>query len=205
MYFLAAHSFWDENGDAITTLAVYAAGILGYALVVNVFYQIISRRIMFGAVRRHGEMRVKGPMGGFAYLLVFPFISFAFFLLLSLSLLFLGGENQDPAVTFTLAMAVVLAVRVAAYFSEPTSHDVAKMLPLGLLGVILVRAEFINVLDSIERMTSIVEHVGLVAVYFGVVVVVEYVLRIIWMMFHPDHRGPRRAKRYAKREAAKQG
>ncbi len=177
----AAQTFWDQNGAAIETLAVYATGILLYAVVVNFFYQIISRRVMFGEAKGDGAPRVKGPLHGFLYLILFPLFSFGFFLVLSVSLIFLGGEEQTLSLTFTLAMAVVLAVRVSAYFSEATSHDVAKMLPLGLLGVILVRAEVADFADSVRRLGTITDHADLVMLYFAIVVVVEYLLRTIYL------------------------
>lgn len=173
--------FWQQNGYAIETLALYAGGILLYALLVNFFYQIISKRVMFGGKGEPGQRRVGGPFNGFLYLMMFPLLSFAFFLLLSMSLIFLGGEGQSPELTFTLGMAVVLAVRVASYFNEATSHDVAKMLPLGLLGVILVNAQFNDFVGSLRRLEAIWEHADLVLLYFGVVVVVEYMLRTIYL------------------------
>ncbi len=177
-----AQNFWQQNGGAIETLATYGAGILVYALAVNFFYQIISKRVMFGAREKDGQVSVGGPLHGFLYLIFFPLFSFGFFLLLSVSLIFLGGSDQDLAVTFTLAMAVVLAVRVSAYFSEATSHDVAKMLPLGLLGVILVRAEFADFQASVARLATIADFADLVALYFGIVVIVEYLLRTIYLV-----------------------
>lgn len=183
--------FWTRNGDAIESLGIYAGGILGYALIVNTFYQIISKRVMFAGKSVDGELRVGGPGRGFLYLMMFPLVSFAFFLLLSLSLLFLGGENQTPAQVITLSFAVVAAVRIAAYFSEATSHDVAKMLPLGLLGVILVQAQFQSLTESVAQLRSFFDHADLVALYFGVVVVLEYLLRGVYLTVgHRPRSGP---------------
>lgn len=175
-----AGSFWDAQGPAIETLALHGAAILVYALVVNTFYQIISRRVMFGGRRVGGVVRLQGPLHGFLRLLAFPLVSFAFFLVLSMALLFMG-DGQSPALTITLSMAVVLAVRVAAYVNESTSHDVAKMLPLGLLGVLLVRADAADFARSIRQLEGLVDEAALVGLYFGVVVVVEVVLRSIWL------------------------
>lgn len=174
-------SFWERNGPAAESLGVYALGILAYALVVNAFYQIISRRVMFGGTKVRGKQRLQGPMFGFGQLFLFPLVSFAFFLLLSTALLFLGGE-QSPTLSFTTAMAVVLAVRAAAYINEATSHDVAKMLPLGLLGVILIRADLVDLVASLQRLSALYEEIALVGLYLGVVIVCEYLFRIVWMI-----------------------
>jgi hypothetical protein len=185
--------FWQENGPAIQSLVVYALGILVYVLVVYMFYQVMSRRLMFAHRQDDGTPKLGGRWAGLLYLLLFPLVSFAYFLLLTLSLLFLGGEEQNELLTITLAAAIVLAVRVAAYFNQPTSHDLAKTLPLGLLAVILVRADlFQNLVDSTNRLAVLQDHAALVAAFFAMIVLVEFVLRALWHLFRGirRHRQP---------------
>ncbi len=175
-------TFWERNGEAIESLGIIAGGILVYGLIVNLFYQIISKRVMFAAKTYDGRDHVGGPGRGFVYLMMFPLVSFAYFLVLSFALLFLGGEHQSPQQVITLSFAVVAAVRTAAYFSEATSHDVAKMLPLGLLGVILVQAEFQSARESVGQLKNFFDHSDLVILYFAIVVVLEYALRSCYMI-----------------------
>lgn len=172
-------AFWDEKGaDALKSLAVHSLGILVYGLVVNFYYQILSHRVMLG--RKQGAKRVSTSRRTFVYVLAFPLISFSFFLILSAALLFLA-EGVEPLAIFTLAMAILLAVRVAAYLSEATAHDLAKLLPLGLLGVILVRQDFSTSLTaSIDSMLEIFENLDVIGLFLVVVVAVEYLLRAIW-------------------------
>jgi len=171
-----------------------------YALVVNAFYQIISKRVMFAGKEESGKIRLGGPGAGFLYLLAFPMVSFAFFLLLSAALLYLGDFAESTGSVenvFTLAMAIVLAVRVSAYFSEATSHDLAKMLPLGLLGVALVRADFTKTFgESLSAITGLLDEWRIVLVYFAIVVIAEYLLRSIYLLsastrgkVHPIRKG----------------
>ncbi len=175
-----AEGFWANFGDALEGLALIAFGILGYALVVNAFYQVISRRIMFGRKLRDGRIVLGDGKHAVAYIATFPLISLAYFLLLSMALLFLGGSERDPLVIFTTSMAILAAVRIAAYVSEPASHDLAKMLPLGLLGVFLVQQEFTSFVAALRQMFTIVDHFAVVAVYFGFVVFLEFGLRLAW-------------------------
>ncbi len=174
-------TFWNNNQDAIEGFAVYTLGILIYALIVNLFYQHISKRVMFAGRTVRGRTRVKGPAKGWVYLMLFPMVSFAFFLLLSLSLLFLGSQNQTATQVVTFSFSLVAAVRVAAYFSEATSHDVAKMLPLGLLGVVVVQAQFSSLAESGRRLAEFFDHAGLVAFFFVIVVALEYGLRAFYI------------------------
>jgi len=194
----AVQGFWDDYGTRIKTLSMWAGGILVYGLLVNAFYQIISKRVMFARKERNGEVHVGGPGAGFVYLMVFPLFSFLFFILLSAALIFLGGDDGRATTTvFTLAMAIVLAVRVAAYLSEPTSHDIAKMLPLGLLGVFLVDASLVTDYGpAFARLLEIFDHVKLLGVYLLIVVVVEYLLRSVFLAVRASrrHRGLRPAR-----------
>ena len=100
---------------------------------------------------------------------------------MTLTLLFLGGENQNDLLTITLAAAIVLAVRVAAYFDQPTSHDLAKTLPLGLLAVILVRSDLFENLAN--RLTLLEDRADLVGTFFVVVVIVEFTLNALWHVY----------------------
>ncbi len=178
-------------------------GILTYALVVNAFYQVISRRVMFGKKLADGRRVVGDGTSAFLHLATFPLIGAAYFLLLSAALLFLGGPERDALVIFTTSMAILVAVRVGAYISEPASHDLAKMLPLGLLGVFLVQQEFTTFVDAVEQMLRLVDHAAILAMYFGFVVLMEYGLRIVWSI-RQSVAAKRRAKARAEALAAHQ-
>lgn len=171
-------AFVSAFGDEILSLLILMAGILVYTLIVNEFYQRLSKRVMFAKEDEHGTMR-SGFLGWISYVLLFPLVSFAFFVLLSGALMFLSREGQSAMEVYTLAMAIVAAVRVAAYFSEEASHDLAKLLPLGLLGVFLVRYEFSGVLAAFEQVVEAVENLDVLLAYFVVVVILEYTLRFL--------------------------
>jgi hypothetical protein len=167
---------WAELWQTVEVLFIYAGGIAVYALVVNVFYQILSHRTMFG--RRVGGTRVPTFGRFLLYVATFPVITFAFFLVLTLALLFLSAADTEPLIVFTTAMAIVLAVRVLAYINQAASHDVAKMLPLGLLGVFLVTQQVTSFADSAQNVFEGLVQWRTVAAYFAVVVVVEFTLRM---------------------------
>lgn len=171
-------AFISAFGEEILGLLVLMAGILVYTLIVNEFYQRLSKRVMFAKKDEHGNVR-SGFFGWLSYIFLFPLVSFAFFVLLSLALLFLSEQGQDPMEVYTLSMAIVAAVRVAAYFSEEASHDLAKLLPLGLLGVFLVRYEFTGILAAFDQLTQALESLDVLLAYFVVVLVLEYSLRLL--------------------------
>lgn len=176
-------------GDDLVELAVYAVGIAVYTLAVIALYVPMSTRMMFA--RRFGERRVATPVRRFAYVLVFPFLSFAFFLLVAGSMAFMSDFSQgglSVRATMTIAMAIVLAIRICAYFSEAAAQDLARVMPLGLLGVILVTNQFADLRESLENLRAMAGEGTLLGLYFVVVVGVEFVLRALYeVLGRPGH------------------
>lgn len=171
-------AFVDAFGDQVLSLLVLMAGILVYTLIVNEFYQRLSKRVLFAKEDEEGNVR-SGFFNWLSYVLLFPVVSFAFFLLLSLALLFLSPEGQAAMQVYTLSMAIVAAVRVAAYFSQDASHDLAKLLPLGLLGVFLVRFEYTGLLSAFDQLKQAIENIDVLLAFFVVVLLLEYSLRFL--------------------------
>lgn len=170
-----------EHADDLATLAVYGVGIAVYTLLVILLYVPMSTRMMFA--RRFGKREVATRARRFAYVLLFPFLSFAFFLLVAGSMVFMASFSEGdltPRDVMTLSMAIVLAIRVCAYFSEAAAQDLARVMPLGLLGVVLVTNEFSDLRESVENLRAFAEEPGLLALYFVVVVAVEFALRLVY-------------------------
>jgi len=95
--------------------------------------------------------------------------------------MFLGflGKNQTTESILLVSIALVSAVRVAAYYNELLSRDLAKMLPFALLGIYLVDQSYFEFEVSLELMKSIPEYWILLVYYFAFIIVLEFVLRIL--------------------------
>src|SRR5687768_12551624 len=85
--------FWTQYGPNLTELAVYAAGIAGFAIAVALLYVPMGTRLMFA--KRFGEKAIATPGRRFLYVLFFPLVSFAFFLLVSATLFAFGAATGD--------------------------------------------------------------------------------------------------------------
>lgn len=188
--------FWTEYGKQLTDLAILAGGITAYTLVVTWLYVPMGTRLMFA--KRFGEKAVATPGRRFLYVLLFPLVSFGFFLVVGGSMLFLsspevGGSNLTQPEILTISMALVLAIRVAAYFHEDGAQEVAKVMPLGLLGVVLVTGQFNSLGQSLANgFQGLQDNLALILVFFLVVVVVEFLLRGIYEL--AGRPGGKRAK-----------
>lgn len=191
--------FWTEYGPSLSDLAVYAAGIAVYTIVVTLLYKPLSSRLMFA--KRLGDRAVATTGRRFLYVLLFPLVSFGFFLVVASALFFLssfeigaeveGEAGLSPQSILTIAMATVLAIRICAYFHEDGAEELAKVMPLGLLGVVLVTNRVEGLGESLENMLQFFDHLPLILVFFMVVVLVEFLLRGVYELAgRPKHKPP---------------
>jgi len=189
--------FWSQHGGDLETLAIYAVAITVYTLLVTWLYVPMSQRLMFA--KELGERRLATPGRRLAYVFLFPLVSFAFFLIVSAAMLFLsnftgngsGGAGLQPQDALVIAMATVLAIRLCAYLNEKAADELAKVMPLGLIGVALLvnPVQDTQLEDSIAKMGYYLDNWQLVGVFFLIVVGVEFLLRIVYELAgRPKHR-----------------
>lgn len=167
---------WRGYEAELQTLLIYAIGISVYIGFVFAFYQSISKRDAFSGKRERG-------FGGWlAYMakswLVFPLMSFLYFSVLAGSL-FLLAKSQDTKQIFLVAMSVVVGVRVVTYASEGAATDLAKLLPLGLLGVLIVDPTTIQWSQVWARFAGVSSQLPLLGRYFLLFLVMETTLKAI--------------------------
>ncbi|HET6399068.1 MAG TPA: hypothetical protein VFH47_05900, partial [Candidatus Thermoplasmatota archaeon] len=188
--------FWTQYGDAIELFAIYTAGIVIYTLLSAACYTFLSRRSMFG--ERNRTDAVRGLAVGMGYISIFPLVSFAFFLLLAASFLFFFNAEADANLTteriFTISMAIVAAVRLAAYVHEDTAHELAKLIPLGLLGIFLVFNDVTTLKESFLALRAILDEIDVVGVFFAIVVLLEFLLRALYLAGRAAGRASRRPR-----------
>jgi len=181
---------FEDYADDLAVMTVYGVAIALYTVAVAILYVPMGTRMMFA--RRFGERRIATPGRRFAYVVLFPFMSFLFVLVIAISMLFMAKFSTNALTTrqvLTLAMAVVLAIRVCAYFSETAAVDLAKTMPLSMLAVVLVTNGVSDLRDSLENLEQIDDDPMLLLVFFVVVVVVEFVLRAAYELLGRPEKG----------------
>src|SRR5207253_9908280 len=57
-----------------------------------------------------------------------------------------------------------------SYLNETAADELAKVMPLGLLGVVLVTNQLATLRESIDNLARLGDHVALIGVYFVLVV-----------------------------------
>jgi len=122
----------DFGRDVSTIdLLSFSFGMVAYGVFVWHFYRLIARREIVSLTLQ------KYPTGGkrltslivyiAKYIIVFPLVVTAWFFAYSLFMFFLAPEIDQDFV-FLIVISLVVAIRIAAYYKEDLSKDLAKMM-----------------------------------------------------------------------------
>jgi len=143
-----------------------------YSIVIYHFYRYIARRDCFKPSKRKHSKTV----GFFKYVFLFPFVAFLFFMGFSLLLIFLTKNYEISQIMYT-SFALVIAIRIMAYYTEDLSKDVAKMLPFAILAIFLVDSSYFSIGTVETRLNALPDNVNYIVQFLLLIILVEWILR----------------------------
>ena len=160
--------------QSLITLTIYTFGMVLYAVVIWHFYRHLAKKEIFE----------KKGTGGYIlkYLILFPLISFLWFLVISVFLFFLAKGLSVESVLLA-SITIVSAVRVAAYYNEDLSKDLAKMIPFALLAIFIVDSSYFSYELVMQRIDMLPLLMPLVLRYMLFVFCLEITLRTFYNLF----------------------
>jgi len=147
---------FDGGAGILIPAALFAGSVAFFGFVIFNLHRHMSLHNVLG-IDLSGLRKRGGLLFWCLYLLayvalygaVFPFVAYLWFCVLVVLLAFLYN-TKGPDELLLIAMAVLTAVRVTAYYDESLSRDIAKILPYGLLGIFLVNLGQFDYRESIE-------------------------------------------------------
>lgn len=174
--------------DATATLkplVFFCFGVAVYAIFIFNFYRFMGRKDIFQLdlekfeQSRFRSMRVLLHMIFYVgkYLILFPIVAFAWFVILTVLLTFLA-KNRSLDSILLVSMSVLSAIRVTAYYNEDLSRDLAKMLPFALLGVFLIDLSYFSLPVSLQALQQAPGQLDRIIYYLGFVIGLEFILRL---------------------------
>jgi hypothetical protein len=174
--------------DATATLRPLISFVLGmaiYAVFIFNFYRFLGRKNIFELnLDKYQQSRFQFPrvmlhliFYVIKYLMVFPFVAFAWFVILTVLLAFLAKEQPIDRILL-VSIAVLSAIRITSYYNEDLSRDLAKMLPFALLGVFIIDLSYFSIPGSIGALQQVMTQWESIAYYLIFVMGLELVLRI---------------------------
>ena len=144
-----------------------------YSIIIFHFYRYIARRDVF----KPGKSKHTKLVGFLKYFFLFPFVAILFFIGFSLMLIFLTKSYTILDVLYT-SFAIIVAIRITAYYTEDLSKDVAKMLPFAILAIFLVDSSYFSIDTVNARINTIPENINSIIQFLILIILVEWILRI---------------------------
>ena len=172
--------------DLVLPVVFYVLGMVAYTVFIFKFYRFIASRDMFALdlssyeqsryvwVRRFLHM----VMYVAKYLIVFPAFAFFWFAVLTFILALLSKERPISEILI-IALATVGVIRVASYYSEELSRDVAKILPFAVLGLFLIDASFFEIGKSLNVLRGAEDYRESILYYMVFIIALEFTMRTL--------------------------
>lgn len=158
-------------------IALYTVSIVFYAMLIWALYRFITKENIF-VFEGMEYTKIPTLTSVLMYLVVFPIITFGTFFFFALMLIFLA-KSQAVEQILVISVTLVSAIRIMAYYSEGLAQDVAKLLPLTLLGIFLVDPTYYSAGVVLEKLYALPSLTGLIMRYMFFVILLEWVLRLL--------------------------
>jgi hypothetical protein len=168
--------------------------VVFYSLIVWKFYKFISERDFLGLnlskynrIQRDFFNRLfSGVLFFVEYLIISPILIFVMFGIFTLFLIILT-QNQNTSQILIISAVIIATIRMTAYYKKDLSQDIAKLLPLTLLGIIVLNPNSFSQSQYLERIiTQIVEipsYLGDIFNYLLFILFIEVILRFFNFIF----------------------
>lgn len=173
---------FQQNWQIVT---IFTLGIALYGILMWHYFHFLSKRdlLKFNKIKGEGiHVLVANLFGEFIflveYIIVFPIITFIFFGVFSLFMLFLAKEQSLEAILL-ISITTIAATRVMAYYNEEASQELAKLIPIVLLGAYLTTPSFFStelVAERVQQIPTFFTRIGGFIIY---TMVLEISLKII--------------------------
>ena len=116
------------------------------------------------------------------YIIVMPFLIFFWFSIFTLFLIFLT-DSLEIGVLLIMSAAIIAAIRMASYYHEDLSRDLAKLFPFTLLAISLLNANFFSIERILNRFQDIPTFFGEIFIYLIFIILLEIILRVVDFLF----------------------
>ena len=173
-------------------LTFFVLGMALYPIFIFNFYRFVGRKDLFELnLERYEQSRMRAlrmTLHFFSYvgkyLILFPVVAFAWFVILATLLAFLAKQQSIESILL-IAMAVLSAIRITSYYNKDLSRDLSKILPFALLAVFLIDLSYFSFSGSLNALGQAFLNWEIVVYYLGFVIALEFVMRITTPILKP--------------------
>lgn len=152
----------NEFVQQFVPIIAFGAAIAIYAILIWYFYRSLAKRdlisINLNKYDNQAHSGIKKFLAIIAYIfkfgIIFPLISFVWFAALAI-LLFMLAKTQTVQMILIISMSIVTATRITAYYKEDAAREIAKLLPIVLLGITIIEPTFFSTKLFFSRLNEI--------------------------------------------------
>lgn len=176
---------WSEGFRSLSSVSLFLLGTVVYSLFIFGLYRFISRRDIFkinlGQYNKvkHPTLKKLTKIGIFILenVIFLPFIVFIWFAGFSFLLALMAPEIQLKTI-LAIAISLIGTIRITAYFNEPLSQEIAKLVPFTLLGVALIDISQFTSFPFNNILADLGPSIPTIIYYSIGIVIIELVLSI---------------------------
>lgn len=169
--------FFTGYEEQFLSIVLYTVAIMFYAIIIWNLYRFMAKQDIF-LFKGMEKAKIPTWISFLLYFIVFPVVAFVGFLFFALLLIFMA-KAQSLEQILIISVTLIAAIRITAYYEEDLSKDLAKMIPLALLGVFLVDPSYYSLSVVVDKLVALPTMVDVIIRYLIFVVLLEWILRIL--------------------------
>lgn len=178
-----------EAVTVLQPLALFTLVMAAYAVFVFELYHFISDKDIFDlSFRQYARGKTekmknvfRGLLYVLKYLVVYPLLVVIWYLVFAGFLSFLAKGHTTNTLLLA-SVAFVSTVRIAAYYHKNLAEDLAKMLPLALLGIFLTDVTSFSFDQGVQYLVTLPDHATKIIYYAAFTILLEFVLRMFQIL-----------------------
>ena len=180
---------FTEGLNTFKVLFIFALALFVYSLFVFKFYKLIGRRDIFSlnlqqyAPKEKFKRTIAIFLYIIEYLILFPLIAGTMFVVFFVLVALLSKARTTETILL-ITIAFIILVRIAAYYKEDLSKDLAKMFPFTLLALFLLDSEYFSINSFKEIILEIPLFAHIIVYYLIALIGVEWIMRISYLAIH---------------------
>lgn len=170
-------------GEEFIRIVVFTAGIIIYGIVILEFYSTLTKRDLFqikiSAYSDKWERFSQRLVFIFKYTIAFPFYTFFWFLIFSFFLIMIS-KSLSVYEIFFVSIVIISSTRAIAYYNEELAKDIAKIIPLSLLGLFIIDPTYFSPELIVGRILEFIFMLLIILKFLLFTILLEWTLRILY-------------------------
>ncbi len=187
-------SFLPSPLGEFFNLLVLVLLIVLYSIFIWKFYRFISTKNFFGLnLSKYNKSQnpfftklLTGALYFLEYIIILPFLIFFWFSIFTLFLVILTA-TQEVSQILIISAAIIASIRIAAYYKEGLSREIAKLFPFTLLAITVLNPNTFSEVQYIEKIATHLSQIpsffNQIGYYLLFIILLEIILRFFDFIF----------------------